>query len=104
MRTPQRVEQFHKEVEAKKVKAARDALRRQQDSAGLSASHVVKSTVSTVSDEPEISPAAIEAAPEHEVTPDTSPEVSQDSVADVELPAEVPAETTSTTSTRKRRA
>ena len=63
MRTPQRVEQFHKELEDKKAKALRRAAEQQPVSAGSLAQPAVESTKGVVETEPEVilpTPAPVE--------------------------------------------
>jgi hypothetical protein len=113
MRTPQRVEQFHKEVEIKKAKALRDELRRQQAAAGSTNITEHKKHSSEPVADPVDAPAVIEAAPEEVIVDSTS------SAAELETAVEVATETTesevaeaaadtaepvvATTTTRKRR-
>ena len=112
MRAPQRVEQFHRELEIKKAKALRNELRRQQDSAGSIQDLVVESPKEAVVVVPDPVPATTDAvsapAPEIEVAPEV------ESLSGQDQPEEVPVETpdvatdpapsvASSTTSRKRR-
>jgi len=112
MRTPQRVEQFHREVEIKKAKARRDELRRKQAAAGVSKSVENVKPLEVQTADPVEAPAVIEAAPEEvladpvvadaeaETPVEPAIETTESKVSDVS--AEAPEPVVATT-TRKRR-
>ena len=104
MRTPQRVEQFQKELEIKKAKA----LRRQQAAAETASQAVAEIPKDVLAADSVVNPAVIDEAPAADTQESVLQDASQES-QEVEVAAESPAEpevvveSTVSTTSRKRR-